>query len=57
MTGSAVKCFSMNGGVRCVMAIKKMILRMGGGLGEGSEIAGPGRRAGGFIFDVFFYIF
>ena len=33
-----------------------MILRMGGGLGEGGEIVGPDRRAGGFIFDVFFHV-
>ena len=33
MTGSAEKCFSMNGGERCVVAI--IIFRKGGGLGEG----------------------
>ena len=55
MTGSAEKCFSMNGGERCIMAI--IIFRKGGGLGEGWWIVGPDRRAGGFILIIFGHFF
>ena len=41
MTGSAEKCFSMNGGERCIMAI--IIFRKGRGFGGGvvKSWAGP----------------